>query len=170
MSHFPKLSLESYLTIPHGGWNDKIRIGRKILTRLRCGSNDLRIDTGRWDGLTVDERLCVLCGSVEVETEQHFLLECDHYKDDRIQLWKSLEQLINHGNNIDVGDGRMISSFSMNSLSSHQQLILMMGGYHPSITDMKLQHRVMSKILIAISVWYHQREVFMIIYKDALKA
>jgi hypothetical protein len=45
-----RLHLESYLTVSHGGWNDRVRLGRCALTRLRCGTNELRIHTGRFDG------------------------------------------------------------------------------------------------------------------------
>jgi hypothetical protein len=31
------LSLERYLSAPHGGWNDLGRIGRRALTAIRCG-------------------------------------------------------------------------------------------------------------------------------------
>ena len=36
---------EWYLTVPHGGWNDQRLAGRRLLTRLRSGNNELRINT-----------------------------------------------------------------------------------------------------------------------------
>ena len=56
-----QLQREFYLTVPHGGWNDRIRIGRCALTRLRCGTNELRIHTGRMERLEVEDRLCPFC-------------------------------------------------------------------------------------------------------------
>ena len=78
MRSLDRLELQSYLTVPHGGWNDQRLIGRRALTQLRLGSNILRINTGRWakpTKLAVEHRICSWCYE-EVETEQHFLLDC----------------------------------------------------------------------------------------------
>ena len=88
-----RMQLQAYLTIPHGGWNDRIRIGRKVLTRLRCGVNELRIHTGRFDGLEVDQRVCRLCAD-GIEDERHFLLTCEQYQDGRVQLWQTIDRLV----------------------------------------------------------------------------
>ena len=68
------LALEAYLSAPHGGWNDLGLVGRQALTRIRCGHHDLRVCTGGWDKLDVQDRWCQLCATA-VETEQHFLMD-----------------------------------------------------------------------------------------------
>lgn len=161
--------LQSYLTVPHGGWSDKRLVGRKVLTRLRCGSNDLRIDTGRWDGLTADERLCLVCGEGDVETEQHFLLECNYYQDDRTTLWESLERLVNEADRTNA-DGATVTPFRVVDLTRHDQLTLIVGGYHQRINGDTLRHRVMSAILIAIGEWYQKRRQWMNVYNDVTEA
>ena len=51
-----------------------------MLTKLRSGSNFLRIETGRRKGLSSEERKCWFgCGVTE--NERHFLLQCHLYDD-----------------------------------------------------------------------------------------
>ena len=58
---------------------------RKTLTRYRLSDHSLAIETGRhrqtW--LPREDRLCSLCSRGQVETELHFLLHCDRYKEIR---------------------------------------------------------------------------------------
>jgi len=164
-----KLSLQSYLTVPHGGWNDRKLLGRKALTRLRCGSNDLRIDTGRWEGLPADERLCIVCGEGDVENEQHFLLVCTNYQEERTALWESVERLVNGAARIDA-DGAIVTPFIVADLTRHQQLTLIMTGSHQRIVGDELQQRVMSAILIAIGEWHQKRERWMSVYNNTIDA
>ena len=50
-------------------------VGRKALARLRSGTNELRIETGRHEGLQRKYRIYWFgCG--EVEDEKHFLKDC----------------------------------------------------------------------------------------------
>ena len=63
-----KLQFEEYL-------NNDDQKGRRILARLRSGTNSLRIETGRWEGLRRGRRLCWF-GCREMEDETHFFLHC----------------------------------------------------------------------------------------------
>lgn len=57
------------------------------MTRLRGGTNELRIETGRHrvtsrdKPLPLHERTCLLCVAGEVEDEIHFVLDCEMYED-----------------------------------------------------------------------------------------
>jgi len=173
--HHHQGAIEIGITILFDGSTRRVErlIGRKVLKRLRCGSNDLRIDTGRWDGLTVDERLCRLCGTGDVESEKHFLIDCNYYQDERTRLWESLDRLVNEDDEDDDESttGHSVSSpFSVSSLFHHHQLSLMMGGFHPRITGDTLRERVMSTILIAIGDWYNKRTEWMKIYNESINA
>ena len=59
--------------------NDKLR---KTLTKYRLSEHSLAIETGRhrqtW--LPREERLCSHCDKQEIETELHFLIQCDKYQ------------------------------------------------------------------------------------------
>ena len=46
---------------------------RVAVTRFRLGSHRLKIETGRWSRIPIEQRLCA-CGAVQ--TEQHVLLHC----------------------------------------------------------------------------------------------
>ena len=46
---------------------------RRMLAKLRGGTAELRVDTGRWNGLKREERICKQCTMGEVENEEHFL-------------------------------------------------------------------------------------------------
>ena len=50
------------------------------MARMRSGTNELRIETGRHEGLERRDRICWF-GCEEVEDEQHFLKECWMYED-----------------------------------------------------------------------------------------
>ena len=54
--------------------------GRKQMARIRSGTNDLIIETGRHEGLDRDVRKCWF-GCDEVEDEEHFLMKCKMYDD-----------------------------------------------------------------------------------------
>jgi hypothetical protein len=49
---------------------------RRGLTQLRSGTCDLRVEQGRWKKEELKDRVCVLCASDLLETEEHFLLDC----------------------------------------------------------------------------------------------
>ena len=62
------------------------------MTRLRGGTNELRIETGRYPitnrdrPLEVNERRCLICTSGEIEDETHFMLGCNVYEDLRQRM------------------------------------------------------------------------------------
>ena len=51
------------------------------LAQFRYGILLLRVETGRYVGLNVNERICNLCNMNETEDEIHFLLRCTCYND-----------------------------------------------------------------------------------------
>ena len=67
-------SQEKYLTI------NLSKVERSHLAQLRFGILPLRIETGRYIGKRPEDRLCRLCDERAVESEQHFLFECDFYQ------------------------------------------------------------------------------------------
>ena len=59
---------------------------RRVLAKLRGGTAALRIETGRWSGLKREERSCRQCTVEEVEDEEHFLLRCEGWRQEREML------------------------------------------------------------------------------------
>ena len=66
---------------------------RKEFSKIRSGTNELRVDIGRRSKEAEKDRLCCLCGSGEVETEQHFLLDCFVYDEHRLEMYRSIRNL-----------------------------------------------------------------------------
>jgi len=89
------LEQQDYLRAPRGSWNDRTLLGRRALTRLRSGSSEPRISTGRWTALPADERPCLQCAAT-VETEEHFLLDCAVFADERKALFRALDTMGEH--------------------------------------------------------------------------
>ena len=57
-----------------------------MLTRLRGGTAELRVEMGRWTGLRREERICKQCTSGEVEDKMHFVLHCEALSEARRKL------------------------------------------------------------------------------------
>jgi Reverse transcriptase (RNA-dependent DNA polymerase) len=58
----------------------------KSLMRLRTGAHHLAIETGRWQRVNRDERLCPKCTSGVGEDELHVLFECPFYDEIRTKF------------------------------------------------------------------------------------
>ena len=67
---------------------------RKTLVKLRISSHKLRIETGRYDNIPRDERLCNLCNCKRIEDETHFLLDCPSFSSIRDMFFSKLEPKI----------------------------------------------------------------------------
>jgi hypothetical protein len=46
------------------------------MARFRLSSHNLNVETGRYNGVRWDNRVCELCGSGQVQDEQHVVFEC----------------------------------------------------------------------------------------------
>ena len=51
--------------------------------KLRCGVAPLAIETGRFNRVKLDKRLCTFCNTNEIEDEKHVVLKCILYNDIR---------------------------------------------------------------------------------------
>ena len=60
---------------------------------IRGGTAPLRIECGRWRGLERAERTCGECELGKVEDVQHWLLECERWKDEGVDLFQSLSRV-----------------------------------------------------------------------------
>lgn len=74
--------LEKYLTL---NLDQKYKIA---LTRFRTSSHSLFIESGRYQNLQREQRVCQSCNMNKVEDEFHFLLVCPHYRDLRQKNFK----------------------------------------------------------------------------------
>ena len=59
---------------------------RSALAKFRCGVAPIWLETGRYECLDINQRICPIC-NYEVETEEHVLTRCPAYIDYRNDLY-----------------------------------------------------------------------------------
>ena len=52
---------------------------RQYLINYRLSNHRLPIETGRWNNVERNERLCILCGNTHLGDEYHFLFDCSYF-------------------------------------------------------------------------------------------
>ena len=60
---------ENYLSLIQG------RVKRSLLALLRLGTLPLEIEVGRYRGIPLEERLCQICKTGDIESECHFIAD-----------------------------------------------------------------------------------------------
>jgi hypothetical protein len=84
---------------------------REVMTRLRGGTNELRIETGRYAitnrdrPLELSERTCLICMNGEIEDETHFVMNCCVYEDLREKMLDTAKSVLAQGG-IEVSEKR----------------------------------------------------------------
>ncbi len=63
---------------------------RSLISQLRLGILPIGIETGRFPSTPECERICQLCTQNKVESESHFMFECDLYIPYREELETSI--------------------------------------------------------------------------------
>ena len=63
---------------------------RSVFSRLRTGTLPLAIETGRYNNLPLEERICEHC-QIHIEDEVHFAIDCPLYDDIRYAMLQVLE-------------------------------------------------------------------------------
>ena len=56
---------------------------RSMLCQLRMGILPLRIETGRYTNMKLNERFCQICNEGKIEDELHFVFQCKKYEQTR---------------------------------------------------------------------------------------
>ena len=84
------IKFKDFYTVPSYVTKPLTFIQKKYLSKLRLGSLELKIETGRYSRprLEISERICPICVESklrdglepEIETEIHFLFFCEMYK------------------------------------------------------------------------------------------
>ncbi len=60
---------------------------RSTFTKFRCGVAPIRLETGRYENLPEEQRLCLMCDSQVIDSEIHVLTMCNLYIDLRTDLF-----------------------------------------------------------------------------------
>ena len=68
---------------------------RRAITKLRTSSHKLGIETGRWNNIQRENRICENCLYNNVDDEHHFLFECHMHIAERTELFETLQNKTN---------------------------------------------------------------------------
>ena len=75
-----KLNVHNEIIICYGNPNPIAGIMRKqersLLCQLLCGNLKLNVELGRYRNIPINERLCSICDSNQIEDCYHFLFDC----------------------------------------------------------------------------------------------
>ena len=72
--------------------------------RLRISSHNLAIETGRFTRpkTPVNDRICIHCNDNQVENEEHFLLKCPKFLNERVIMYQNISEAIPSNMNLDI--------------------------------------------------------------------
>ncbi len=65
---------------------------RQSFAMFRCGTAPLRIETGRYENIVLNDRICQLCDCGNVEDERHFLISSTALNYERHNLYILVSQ------------------------------------------------------------------------------
>ena len=77
---------------------------KSALAKLRCGILLLSVETGRFNAIPLEFRLCVFCDDNVVEDEYHFFFSCHLCNDLRSSLFDYLRQDVPDFDTLDLND------------------------------------------------------------------
>ncbi len=77
---------------------------RKCFFMLRCGTATLRIETGRYERITVEQRLSEVCDSDNVEDEMHFSIPSNAFTQERTKLFSHVSKFVGNFNELSLED------------------------------------------------------------------
>ena len=63
---------------------------RSLVTKLKIGTLPLKLETGRWKDTPLEKRLCLACDQNLLESEYHFVIHCDAYRDTRTEFFQEV--------------------------------------------------------------------------------
>ena len=69
----------------------KTRLGPESISETKKSSHKLLIETGRYDNIPRNERVCNVCNCKTIEDETHFLLDCPSYSSLRDMFFIKIE-------------------------------------------------------------------------------
>ena len=95
---------------------------RSALAKFRCGILPLSVETGRFNAIPLEFRLCVFCVDNVVENEYHFFFSCNLYNDLRSLLFDYLRQDVPNFDTLDLND-KMIYLMSRNAIKKTAEFV-----------------------------------------------
>ena len=80
----------------HFGQEDYLKLrnvqNRNVIRDIWMSTHKLRIESGRYEKIAKDYRLCNYCNLNKIESEEHFMLKCPNYQEERSNFLDNLAQ------------------------------------------------------------------------------
>ena len=101
---------------------------RRTITSLRSGTNQLRVERGRWKKEVLEDRICLVCDKGQIEDEEHFLVSCPAYDFERNALKYAFrkqgicqeefnfQSLLFNGSKLATRSAQLVSKYSRDAL------------------------------------------------------
>ena len=70
------------------------KMQRRMMVKLRRGTAELRVETGRWCGLSRGEQLCTNCNNGEVINVKHFMCRCVFVAEERREMARLMNEIV----------------------------------------------------------------------------
>ena len=95
---------------------------RQMTSKILCSSHKLHIETGRHTNTPREERTCQLCSSNEIESEDHFIVNCEAYANIRNESPIPFNNYSNAEALFDIEDPLILAEFLRNAYSHRDKL------------------------------------------------
>ena len=79
----------------------KCKRRRRRLVKLRGGTAELEVETGRWCGVRREERICKNCRGGEVEDVRHLVMRCTYVEEEREKLEELMSERVKEWQGMD---------------------------------------------------------------------
>ena len=91
---FFKTFKNDYTPSSYLGLTNKLSERKELSKNLGWAITKLRVETGRYDQFSRDNRLCPICASNQIEDETHFLIYCNQYSILGNKFYEKIEHII----------------------------------------------------------------------------
>ncbi len=79
------MDLKKPLYTENSSWLQRNR-ARQNFASIRCGTAPLRIETGRFENMNIEEQVCQICNTDIIEDEMHFIMWRNAHQQSRHKL------------------------------------------------------------------------------------
>ena len=79
----------------------KCKRRRRRLVKLRGGTAELEVETGRWRGVRREERICKNCRGGEVEDVKRLVMRCTYVEEEREKLEELMSERVKEWQGMD---------------------------------------------------------------------
>ena len=86
---------------------------RRLLVKMRISDHNLEIETGRYNKISREHRICKNCNQNRIEDEEHFFFHCSKNEELRKELLDNIKQI--HPNVKDIDNNILLTKILSSS-------------------------------------------------------